>query len=544
MTSFDTRPTATPLLSADSATVSVVSDVASLSEQQRKRMLLGLGLATSIEFYTFDGVNLVLPDLAGSFGVSRDQASWILTTYSSAIFLGVPLSIWLAGHLRHRRFIIGSITLFAISSIACSLSTRFESMLFWRAVEGFAGSGLTMWWRASVYMLVERQHRSTSLMRISVMLYLATTVGLLFAGFVTDNISWRLIFVPNVIFAVASIGVLLRNYPDVPQRSDPRLRNVDQFGIALLGIAIISLQVILSRGEIDDWFGSSLIRSLVWISVLALLTFVIWETSAKNPLPLLRLHLLRTRPVLASMFLGIFAGIILSGSIYALPEFLRGVDPNQLSATDAGLIMCVYALTAASIRPLVTTSIAKFGQRKVVTFALVMLISSMLLFERLITIGTPVVYYIFPLMLYAFCLAPMLSSVGGGTVAKVAQEHQLDAVAIYMTFRQFGASLGVALITIVLHRRETLHSGRLFEHLREGNITMMHWTHAIGQVITARDGYSPVESTRMALKVLGEAGARQASALAYADAFHFMALIGIFCLCFVPIMPPTPVAKS
>ena len=341
-----------------------------------------------------------------------------------------------------------------------------------------------------------------------------------------------------------SFCLLLRNYPDVPLRSDPRLRNVDKWGIALLGIAIISLQVILSRGEIDDWFGSSLLQSLAWIAVLAMLTFVIWEISGKNPHPLLRLHLIRTRPVLASTCLGIFAGIILSGSIYALPEFLRGVDPNELSATDTGLIMCVYALTAASIRPLVTTSIAKFGQRKVVTFALVMLIGSMLLFERLITIGTPVTYYVLPLMLYAFCLAPMLSSIGGGTVAKVAQEHQLDAVAIYMTFRQFGASLGVALITIVLHRRETLHSGRLFEHLRSGNGVMTQWTHSIGQVINARDGYSSHESMRMALKVLAEAGARQASALAYADAFHFMALIGIFCLCLVPIMPPTPVAKS
>jgi MFS transporter, DHA2 family, multidrug resistance protein len=529
---------------ADAAPVPAASKGVTFSDKDRKLMLFGLGLATSIEFYTFDAVNLVLPDLAGSFGISRDQASWILTTYSSAIFLGVPLSIWLAGHLGHRRFILGSIALFAIASIACSMTTEFQSMLLWRGIEGFAGSGLTMWWRASVYMLVDRQNRSTSLMRISVMLYLATTIGLLFAGFVTDNISWRLIFFPNIIFSIASAVLLLRYYPDVPLRSDPRLRHVDKLGIALLGIAIVSLQVILSRGEIDDWFGSPLIQTLAWIAALAMLTFVIWETSHKNRYPLLRLDLLRTRPVMAAMFLGIFAGIILSGSIYALPEFLRGVDPNELSATDTGVIMCAYSLTAASIRPLVTTSIGKFGQRKVVTFAMVMLISSMLLFERLITIGTPVTYYVLPLMLYAFCLAPMLSSVGGGTVAKVAQESQLDAVAIYMTFRQFGASLGVALVTIVLHHRETLHSGRLFEHLREGNMTMTHWTQAIGTVINTRDGYPPVDSMHMALKVLGEAGARQASALAYADAFHFMALIGIFCLCCVPIMPPTPVAKS
>ena len=104
--------------------------------------------------------------------------------------------------------------------------------------------------------------------------------------------------------------------------------------------------------------------------------------------------------------LGIMAGIILSGSIYALPEFLRNVDPNKLSATSTGQIMCVYALTAAAIRPMVTMSIGKFGQRKVLLFAVSMLIISMLMLAQLITTGTPEAAYAIPLILYAFCLAP------------------------------------------------------------------------------------------------------------------------------------------
>jgi MFS transporter, DHA2 family, multidrug resistance protein len=511
---------------------------------QVRMMLLGLGFATSLEFYTFDGVNLVLPDLAGTFGVTRDQASWILTTYSSALFLGVPLSIWLAGYLRHRRFIIGSILLFALSSLACSLCTQFESLLFWRAVEGFAGSGLTMWWRASVYMLLDRQERSKSLMRISVMLYLATATGLLFAGFVTDNLSWRLIFFPNVLLAVVGIWLLVRHYPDVPPSQDPRIQNVDKVGIALLVVFVVSLQVILSRGNIEDWFASPFIQALAWMGSMALLAFILWQASARNRYPLLKLRLVYTRPVFASTLLGIFTGIILSGSLFALPEFLREVDPNEMSATDTGLVMCVYALTAAAIRPLATLSIGKFGQRKVVTFALSMLVLSMLLFQHLITTGTAVYYYIVPLMLYAFCLAPLLSSVGRGTAAKADKEHQLDAVAIYMSFRQLGTSLGVALISIVLEQRETLHSSRLFEQLHGGNIDMSRWLAGTNQMLVGRDGYSPVDATHTALKMLGEAATRQASTLAYTDAFSVMALIGLIALCLVPLMPPSGVSKS
>jgi len=130
---------------------------------QTTYMLLGLGLTTWMEFYTYDGVNLVLPDMAGTFGVSQDQASWILTTYISALLFSVPLSIWMAGRVGYLRYIIGSTVVFAVASVGCALTPDFETLLIWRAIQGFAGAGLTMWWRASVYMLLPGPQRSGSL---------------------------------------------------------------------------------------------------------------------------------------------------------------------------------------------------------------------------------------------------------------------------------------------------------------------------------------------------------------------------------------------
>ena len=176
-------------------------------------MLLGLGLATWMEFYTYDGVNLVLPDMAGTFGLSQDQASWILTIYLSGLLFGVPVSIWMAAYVGHLRYIIGSIVLFAATSVGCALAPDFTALLVLRAVQGFAGAGLIMWWRASVYMLFAGPKRSSSLLRISVILYLGTSAGLLFCGYVTDNYSWRLIFLPNVVFAVISIRAPASPFP-------------------------------------------------------------------------------------------------------------------------------------------------------------------------------------------------------------------------------------------------------------------------------------------------------------------------------------------
>jgi MFS transporter, DHA2 family, multidrug resistance protein len=185
-------------------------------------MLLGLGLATWMEFYTYDGVNLVLPDMAGTLGLSQDQASWILTTYLSALFFGVPLSIWMAGYVGYRRYTIGSAAAFAATSVACAVAPDFATLLFWRAIQGFAGAGLTMWWRAGIYIAMPVQQRSQSMTRVSVILYLATAIGLLFCGYVTDHFNWRLIFLPNVVFAAVAIRLLLRYFPDVPPPADAR----------------------------------------------------------------------------------------------------------------------------------------------------------------------------------------------------------------------------------------------------------------------------------------------------------------------------------
>jgi DHA2 family multidrug resistance protein len=507
-------------------------------------LLLGLGLASWMEFYTYDGVNLVLPDMAGTFAVSQDQASWILTTYISALLFGVPLSIWMAAHVGYLRYIVASAGVFAVASVGCALVPDFQTLLVWRAIQGFAGAGLTMWWRASVYMIMQGPRRSGSLMRISVMLYLATAVALVFCGYVTDHVSWRLIFLPNVVFVAFAVRLLVRHYPRVPQPVDPRAVGMDTIGILLLGLALVSVQIVLSRGNIGDWFGSPQIRLLAWIGMIALILFVAWQLSPRNAAPLLHLRLVRDRNVLASMVLGLFAGVILSGSIYALPEFLRNVYPAPLSATQTGEIMCIYALTAAAIRPLVTKSIARCGQRKAIAFAFAMLVASMFLVARLMTTGTPDTFYAIPLVLYAFCLAPMLSAIAGGTVAKLPAANQLDAVAIYMTVRQFGASVGVTLVTTLLDLRETLHSSRLFEHLQTGGARTQAWLTTAAQDAVERGGYTVSQAQQMALKMLSETAARQAATLAYADAFWFMAAIGVVALCCVPLMSPTSVVKK
>jgi MFS transporter, DHA2 family, multidrug resistance protein len=512
----------------------------SLASHQTQWLLLGLGFATGMEFFCNDSMNLVLPDIVGTLGVSPDEGSWILTTYSCSLFLGVPISIWMACHFGYRRYLIGSILVFALASVGCALAQDLPTMLFWRAVQGLAGAGLYVWWRASIYLLMPKPQRSPALMKVSTMLYLSSAAGLLLSGFLTDELSWRLIFLPNLAYASIAIPILLRNFPELPPERHPRLVETDYGGIALLASALVSLQVLLNRGQIDDWFGSTFIQALAWTSAISLALFVFWQASPLNRTPLLRLELMADRRVLSSALIGIFTGIILSSSLYALPEFLRNVASQPHSATRTGQIMCTYALAAAAIRPFVVPLVARIGQRKTIVLALVMLVASMLTFARLLTSDTPDTYYILPLILYAFCLSPLLPSVGSGTVARIEQNQLLDGVSLYMTFRQFGAALGVALITILIEQRETLHSSRLVEAVRSAGALTHDWIATAASTVVARGGESLIEAKRMAVGLLAGAAFQQSATLAYADAFLFMAAIGVVTLVLVPLIPPTP----
>jgi DHA2 family multidrug resistance protein len=516
-----------------------------LSPAHTRGLLIGLGLATGMEFYTVDSVNLVLPDVAGSLGLSADEASWLLTVYSCALVCCVPVSTWLAGHFGYKRYLIASTVLFAVASMGCAISSRLETLLVWRAILGLAGAGLIMWWRASVYMLMPGPRRGPLMTRLSTSLYLASAAGLLASGFLTDQFNWRLIFLPNLLFAAGAVSFLLRFFPNVPRPSSPRLTQADWPGIVLIALALISLQIVLSRGEIDDWFGSRMIRTLTWTSASSLVMFVWWQYSARNRAPLIDVVLMRDRHVVSSVLIGLFAGMILSGSLFVLPQFLRKFTEHTYSATQTGQIICVYALAAAGLRRLVAPLVARVGQRNTIAIALVMLISSMLVFEHYLTTDTSVGYYMLPLTLYAMCVAPLLSAIGSGVVSRVAQKEKLlDAVSIYMTFRQLGASLGVALLNILLDHRETLHSARLFEHLHGDDAGMRGWLATQGANAVARGGHSIVDGHMMALGQLAAATRQQAATLSYADAFGFMTLIGVIALCTIPVIPPTPVIRQ
>jgi MFS transporter, DHA2 family, multidrug resistance protein len=304
------------------------------------------------------------------------------------------------------------------------------------------------------------------------------------------------------------------------------------------------LQVILSRGHIDDWFGSPHIRLLALISVTAIIAFVCWERSANNRFPLMDMSLLSNRYTLAAVFIGIFAGMILSGSLFVLPQFLRLVDSQTHSATQTGCLIAFYALAYVVLRPIMWKVLSKIGPRKTTVLAFCMLIVAMLLFYRCLTTSTPDVYFLLPLALYAGCLTTVLPAIGQGAVGKLDPGRQLDGLQIYMTFRQLGASLGVAFLTILLERRETLHSSRLYEHLNAANETTSTALSSISHFLYIHSGASPTGTRLMSVGLLARAGARQVETLELCRLLPLYGNVGGLAFCFIPQLAPSAAAPK
>jgi DHA2 family multidrug resistance protein len=511
-----------------------------LGPTQARFILLGLSIVGGMHLYLFDSINLALPDMAGSLGVSSDESSWLLTTYSCFLFLGVPVSIWLAQHIGYKRYLIASTALYGLTSMACILAPSFRAMLSCMAFLGFSGAGLTVWWRGAIYVLWPKARWGYALPRVGLGLFTSIAAGLFFSGLIVDAFGWRWIFLPCVGFAAAAIILLSLHFPRLPRPGMARVIHTDALGIALLAVGLLSLQVVLSRGVIEDWFSSPSIRLLCATSTIALGTFVLWQLSPFNRTPLVPLQLLRERHVIAAVMIGVCTGMVLSGSLFVLPQFLRATAAIPHSAGQTGRILCLYAIAGMVLEQVSIFILIRIGPRKTAFLSFICLISCMALLWRDLTRNSPDYEFVLPMVLFGATLATLLPAIGIGVVGRVGEAKLLDGVSFYMTFRQFGASLGIALVAILLEHRQTLHTSRLFEHVRLDSPEVANWIATSRGGLVARAGLSPFDAGHAAFGLLRQITRGQAFVLSYADAFLFMGVIGVIGMLLVPIMAPMP----
>jgi len=330
---------------------------------------LTLTIATFMELLDTSIANVSLPHIAGGLGTSLDEATWVLTSYLVANAVVLPLSAWLSRVFGRKNYYMACVALFTLSSFLCGVAPNLGLLIFFRVLQGVAGGGLAPSEQAMLVDTFPPAKRAAAFGLYSMAIVLAPALGPTLGGWITDNSTWRWIFFINIPVGFLSLFLTSQLVTDPPAFTEERRRikasgnaRIDYVGILLFAVGFGSLEVVLDKGQEDDWFGSSFITTFTVISVIALVVVIIWELHHKDPV--VDLSLLANRNFALACVLFFLFGFILFSTTVLMPQLLQTLD--KYDATTAGMVLTPGALVIVPMAPFIVRLIPIVGAKRLI----------------------------------------------------------------------------------------------------------------------------------------------------------------------------------
>lgn len=496
---------------------------------------LAVMIPTLIEILDTSVANVALDHIRGSLSAGQEEVTWVLTSYLVANAVVIPMSGWLARFMGRKRYLLASLVLFTVSSLLCGAATSLAQLVFFRVVQGIGGGGLQPMSQAILLETFPPHERGMAMAIFGMGVVVGPILGPLLGGWLTDAYSWRWIFYINLPIGILA---LVMNWAFVhdPDYMERRVsgEKVDYVGLALLCLGLGSLQIVLDKGQQEDWFNSRLIVVLAAVAAVCLVVLVFWELAHERPV--LNLRVLRNRSFAMGnlfMFMGFFAFF---GSIVLLPLFLQtllGYD-----AYLAGVVLGPGGMFAIGVMPLVGKLTQRVDARLLLGFGMVVTAWSLYYmsgFNLHIDFATAVAGRVIQGLGMPFFFVSLTFI----TMASVPREQMNTASSIFNLLRNLGGSFGVAFVTTLLARRTQYHHSVLAEHMSPLNPGFAIRLDALSSHLASRLGEF-ADTTGLALGVIYRELNRQAAALAYNDAFHVQAVIFVALLGLIWIMKRPP----
>ena len=471
-----------------------------------------VALAAFMEVLDTSIANVALPYMAGNLGASNDQSTWVLTSYlvSNAIIL--PISGWLAGALGRKRFFMACLGVFTVSSLLCGIAPNLGFLLLFRVLQGMGGGGLQPMAQAILADTFPPQQRGLAFALYGITAIMAPTIGPTLGGWITFNYSWRWIFFINLPVGLTTWFLVRRFVEDPPYLSRLKSAGVklDYIGIALLTLGIGALQVLLDKGQEDDWFGSRFITTLVVVATVCLISLVVWEWHQKAPIIDVRM----------------FSSLVL------MPQFLQTLVgyTSQL----AGLALSAGGLVLLIEMPIMGQMTTKFQARYLIAFGWLALSIAMFYstkrIDLLISFSAAVWLRIAQVIGLGFLFVPitLVAYIG------IAPEKNNAVAGIVNFMRNMGSSVGTSLVTTLIARRSQFHQARLVQDVRVDNPNFVNSANGLAQHL-ANSGVGKHEAHIEAYARIYQSLQAQAASMAYIDTFMVLAVGAaiMFCLAFV-----------
>ena len=489
-------------------------------------------LPTLIEIIDTSVVNVALDHIRGSLSAGIDESTWSITSYLVSNAIIIPMTGWLSRLYGRKRYLIFSISMFTLSSLLCGSAWNLQSLVFFRILQGIGGGALQP---ISQSILLEtfppKQHgMAMALFGIGIMF--GPIVGPLLGGWITDNWSWHWIFFINIPIGILSILMCMFFIIDPPYMKRMKMK-IDYWGLGFLAIGLGCLQIVLDKGQREDWFSSGFITWLTALSVVSLTLFVIVEFFAEHPI--VNLRAFKNVTFSSGNLVMFFAFFNLFGSIVLLPIYLQTL--MGYTATLAGMVLGPGGVATLIAMPIAGRLVTKVNPKGLLAFGIIVSAYSTYLmsqFNLLADFDT----IIWPRIVLGVGMGFLFIPLTTLTMAGIKKEEMGNATAIYNLLRNLGGSFGVAFVTTVLARRAQTQQTNLVAHLTPFDLNYQMAAQRTSQVLEY-SGLNPALADQGSLSLIYSKLLKEASMISFNDAFYILSVLMMLVLPLVLIMRRT-----
>jgi DHA2 family multidrug resistance protein len=486
-----------------------------------------VALATFMEVLDTTIANVALRYVAGSLGVSADEAAWVVTTYLVANAVALTASSFLAQKFGRKAFFLTCLGLFTVSSVLCGMAWDLQSLLLFRILQGLGGGGMVPVSQSILATAFPPAKRAQGFALFGIAVVVAPVVGPTVGGWLSDNYSWHWCFLingPVGVLTMILISLLLRESPTTAggrQRLKQRSLRFDLVGFVLVAAFLGALEILLDRGLEDDWFGSSTIIAFAIICGLAFLLMIPWEITRKNPV--VDIRMLGTRQFGSSFIVMLATGAILFATTQFLPQLVQ--NGFGYSATWAGLVLSPGGLVTMVMMFVVGWLSGIVQPKYLIASGAVIVVLSMYdltnvygdldfwffaTSRMLLGVGLPLIFI--PIMTAAYDGIP--------------SDKTDQASALMNVARNTGGSIGISLAINVLARREQFHQSRLVEDIIPSSVNYQHAMQQVTQYFVTH-GNPLLQAQQQAMAWIAQQVQTQAAYLAYMDVFWTLMLLSV-----------------
>ena len=474
--------------------------------------------------------NVALPHIAGNLSATVDEGTWVLTSFLVANGIVLPLSGWLSQMFGRKRLYITCVGLFTFTSFLCGIAPNLPSLIVFRILQGFSGGAMQPLSQSILVESFPREKRGMAMAVYGMGVVVAPIIGPTLGGWITDSYNWRWIFfinVPTGILAIILNVIVLYDPPHLIRKTSFKGVHLDLIGLSFLSLGLGALQLVLDKGQKEDWFASRFIVILTVVFTVSLIFALIWELKRKDPI--INLHLFKNRDFAMATGILFVIGFGLYGSTVLLPLFLQTL--MGYNSFNSGLVMSPGGLVTLIMMPVVGFLTGKMNAKWLICIGL--LIGAFGLFEMAkFDLNLSFKHAVWSRMIISGSLAFLFVPINAVAYARLPKKFFDQAAGLINLSRNLGASFGISFVTTLLARRMQFHQNVLSSHTNVYNPVFARMLEMIkaGLISRGESAYTAaIHSKAIIYRILQQ----QAMTLSYIDAFW---ILGVMFLLIMPLI--------